>query len=84
MYDNHTTDVEGGLEGNTEDDEDPAMSTELYRDFPTPEENDNYVNASLMLPRGNIYARGKVIERKIDTDGNVVGRSNDNLIIATR
>ena len=42
------------------------------------------MNASVMLPRGNSCARGKVIERKRDAYGNVVGRKNDNPILDTR
>ena len=60
--------------GNTEDYEYPSMDTGLDREFPTPEENYNYVNASVMLPRGNRYDRGKAIRRKRDADGNTVGR----------
>ena len=37
------------------------MATGLDRKVPMTEVNDNYVNASVMLPRGNSYARGKVI-----------------------
>ena len=37
------------------------MDTVLDREVPTPEENDNYVNDSVMFPIGNSYARGKVI-----------------------
>ena len=84
MYEDDTTYVEGGFECNTEYDEDPTMATELDHKFPTPEENDNYVNASVMFPRGNSYARKEVIGRKIDADGNAGGRSNDNPIIDTR
>ena len=46
--------------------------------------NDNYVNSSVMLPRGNTYARGKVIGRKRDGSGNAVGIINDNPILETR
>ena len=60
------------------------MATELEREVPTPDSNDNYVNASVMFPRGNSYVRGKVIGRKIDADGNAVGRSNDNPILDAR
>ena len=60
------------------------MATGLDREVPTPEVNENYVNASVMLPRGKKYARGKVIGRKRDADGNAVGRTNDNPILDTR
>ena len=70
MYEDDNTDAEGGLTGNTEDDEDPAMDTGLDREVPMSEENENYVNALERLPRVNSYAIGKVIERKRDADGN--------------
>ena len=60
------------------------MDTGLDCNIPTPEVNDNYVNASDMFPRGNTYARGKVSRRKIDADGNSIGRMNDNPILDTR
>ena len=64
MYEDDTTDMEGGLSGNTEDYEDPSMDTGLCRKVPTPELNVNYVNALVMLSRGNSYAREKFIRRK--------------------
>ena len=54
-------DAKGGLTGKTEEDENPVMATGLYRGLPTHEVNDNYVDDSVMFPRRNIYARGKVI-----------------------
>ena len=80
MYEDDTTDVEGGLTNNTEDDEDPAMDTGLYRKVPTPEVNYKYENASIILPRGNSYAREKFIGQKIDADENTIGRTSDNPI----
>ena len=84
MYENDTTDAEGGLAGKTEDDEDPVMATGSGREVPTLEFNDNDVNSSAMLPRGNIYARGKIIGRKRYADGNASGRENYNPIVDTR
>ena len=84
MYEGNNTYVEGGLTGNTEDYEGPAMATGLGREVPTPELNDNYVNKSVMLPKENSYARGKIIGQKRDADGNYVGRINDNPILDTR
>ena len=37
----------------------------------------------LMLPRGGIIARGRVKERKLDNNGNVIVRSNANPILDT-
>ena len=68
MYEDDSTDLEGGLEGKTEDDEDPVIATGLYREVAMPEVNDNYVNALVMLPIGNSYARGKVVGQKRDAD----------------
>ena len=51
---------------------------------PTPEAGDRYVNADLLLPRGDTLARGRVIGRKRDADGNTVGRAHDNPILDTR
>ena len=61
MYEGDTTSVEGGFVGSTENDEDSAMATVLDREVQMPEVNDDYVNASVMLPRGNNDYRGKVI-----------------------
>ena len=84
MYEDGTKDAESGLAGNTEDYEDPVMGTGLDRKVPTPEVNDNYVNASFVLPIGDIYARWNVVGRKVDADGNSVGRANNNPILDTR
>jgi hypothetical protein len=46
------------------DDEIPSPSLGVEVELPTPEAGDNYVNASLMLPRGNSLARGTVIGQK--------------------
>ena len=84
MCEEDITDVEGVLSGKNKEDETPIVPTVLDREVPTPKVNDNYVNASVMLPRGNIYARGKFIGQKIDADGNSIGRRNDNTILDTR
>ena len=76
--------MKGVLAGSTEDDEDHAMATGFDRGLPTPDVNDNYVNALVMFSRGNRYARGEVIRRKNDVDGNVVSRTNYNAILGTR
>jgi hypothetical protein len=54
-----------GLTGNA-DDEIPSLSLGVNVELPTPEAGDNYVNAPLMLPRGNLLAHGTVIGRKRD------------------
>ena len=59
------------------------MATVLDREVPKLELNYNYVNASVMLKRGNSYARGNFIRRGKDTDVNTVGRTNNNPIFDT-
>ena len=53
--------AEGGLSGKNEDVGKPIMATGLECEVPTPEMNGNYVNASVVLPIGNTYARGNFI-----------------------
>ena len=84
MYEDNTTDKEGGLSGNTEDNKYPIMVTGLDRKVPTPEVNDNYVNYSAIFTRGDSYARGKIIGQKRDADGNYVGRTNYNPMLDKR
>ena len=60
IYEDDTTYVEVFFPGNNEYNEDPVMATGLDRKVPMTEANDNYVNASVMLPRDNSCARGKV------------------------
>ena len=84
MYKYNTMDAEGGLSGNTEENEDPVIATGLDRKVPTPCVNYNYLNISVMLSRGNSYARGKVVAQKIDVYGNAVESTNNNPIIDTR
>ena len=49
----------------------------------TPEWGDQYVNAEILLPRGDKMARGWVVHRKHDADGNTIGRSNQYPILDT-
>ena len=53
-------------------------------EIPTPEASDNYVGAEVQLPLGDTLARGRVIERKRDANGDAVGRANANPIKDTR
>ena len=71
-----------GLTGDA-DDEIPAPSLGVDVELPTPEAGDNYVNASLMLPRGNSLVRGTVIGRK-RARGNPIGNANANPIMDSR
>ena len=51
---------------------------------PTPESQDNYINASVLLPRGEGMAKGTVRKRKRDDENNPEGRANSNPILDTR
>ena len=55
-----------------------ATSTGIDNGIPTPEQGDNYVGVSIILPRGETSARGKVIARKQDAEGNPIGRADTN------
>ena len=76
-----------GLTGNADDEADkemPSPSLGIDVTLPTPEAGDNYVNASLMLPRGNSLVRGTVIGRKRDSRGDPIGNANANPIMDSR
>ena len=70
---------EDGVEGTA--DEVPTPESDLE---PTPELGDQYINADVLFPRGGSLARGRVIERKRDSDGNPIGRANANPILDSR
>ncbi len=72
-----------GLTGDA-DNEVPAPSLGVDVELQTPEAGDNYVNASLMLPRGNSLARGTVIGWKRDACGDPIGNANANPIMDSR
>ena len=84
MYADCTTDVKGGLADKSEEDDITFKDNGLDRQVPTPELNNNYVNSSVMLSKGNDYSIGKAIKRKRNADGNAIGRMNNNLILDTR
>ncbi len=69
-----------GLTGNV-DDEIPTPSLGVHVELPMPEAGDNYINASLMLPCGNLLARGTVIGRKRNAQGDPIGNANANPIM---
>ena len=72
-----------GLIGDA-DDELHTPSLGIDGKLPTPEADDNYVNASLMLPRGNALARGTVIGRKRDARGDPIGNADTNPMLDSR
>jgi len=69
-----------------EDDEVEGTPDEPLEELePTPDlSTDVYLNASIVLPRGEKLAQGKVVRRKRDVDGNPIGRENQNPILDTR
>ena len=48
------------------------------------ESGDYYIRAEVLLPRGDHMARGHVVARTQDTNGNTVSRLNSNPILDTR
>ncbi len=72
------TRIEEGSADNAGD-EDPTPSLGVDVQLPTPEQGDNYIHASVMLPLGNSTAWGKVIACKRNANGNPIGRANENL-----
>jgi len=64
LYDDGTGD---GLQGSPDKEEEPELMT------PTPEAGDVYLNASVMLTRGNTFTRGTVVSRKRGVKGNPIG-----------
>ena len=69
-----------GLTGDA-DNEIPTPFLGVDVELPMPEAGDNYVNASLMLPRGNLLARRTVIGRKRNARGDPTGNANANPIM---
>ena len=67
-----------------EDDDEVALDPLPEELEPTPEVGDNYLNAEIMLPRGGSMAKGKVVKRKRNVDGNLIGRAHPNPILDTR
>jgi hypothetical protein len=43
-----------------------------------------YITAEVLLPKGDEYKVGKVIQRKAEDNGNPIGKSHDNQILDTR
>ena len=49
----------------------------------TPKWGDQYMNAEILLPKGDKMARDKMVHHKQDANGNPIGRSNQNSILVT-
>ena len=54
IYQDDTTNAEGGFAGKTKDDEYTTMAARLDSKVPTPELNDNNLNSSVILPRDTV------------------------------
>ena len=66
------------------EDQETDNSDDETPDEVTPEAGDAYINAEISLPKGGSMARGRVIRRKRDVDGNPTGRESSNPILDTR
>jgi hypothetical protein len=73
-----------GDEPDEMDDEDPWAVTGVSQEVPTPDIQDQYLGASILLSRGSTSVRGKVKSRKRDSNGNLFGVSDPNPIKDTR
>jgi hypothetical protein len=49
-----------------------------------PEGYNGYIASEVLLPKGDEYKVGKVVQRKVDEDGKPQGLSNDSPILDTR
>ncbi len=47
----------------------------------TPKAGDKYIQASIMIPHGNIFACGTVFSHKCNAEGNAIGLVHDNPIL---
>ena len=83
LYEDAHMDSKGQPVG-PEDEEPPTAATGLDTEVTTPESDDNYVNNSIMLPRGSKFSRGRVIGWKRDTYGKLTVRANTNPILDSR
>ncbi len=66
----------------SDEDQSETMFPDLDEEV-TPEVGDEYVHASVMLPRGSQLMRGTVKACKWDLDGNPIGWQSDNPILDT-
>ena len=59
----------------------PNLAEELE---PISEVGDHYIGTEIFLPRGDQMARGHVVSKSRDVNGNVMGRSHTNPIMYMR
>ena len=84
MYEENNRDVERGFAGENENNETPIMATVFDHEVPTPELNDININTSVILQRGNTYARDKIFVQIRYSDENAILRRNYKPIFETR
>ena len=84
-------DVNDGYRGNLAvwfddaDDDELAEETDVPDvDEYTPETFDEYLKASVMIPKGDDILKAQVVSRRKDHNGNPIGRSNSNPVLDTR
>jgi hypothetical protein len=63
--------------------EEPEAAMPEADDY-TPEAYDKWLEAEVLLPKGDCYATGKVVKRKRDDDGLPIGKAHNNPILDTR
>ena len=78
VFDYYDDDDGGGLKPVDEDGLEGSAD-----DIPAPEAGDHYVGAKVMLPHGGSLARGRVVRRKRDREGNPSGRASTNPMLDT-
>ena len=70
------------LEDAADTDEETGMPE--LDEYSTPETFDEYLTASVMLPRGGEVLKAQGVARKRDVNGNPIGKANSNPILDTR
>ncbi len=71
-----TLDTQPYLDDQQTDKISPALMEEV-----TPKDGDKYVQAFIMIPRGNTCAGGTIVIRKHNAEGNNIGHAHDNPIL---
>jgi hypothetical protein len=62
----------------------PADGADTLPEAFTPEEYDEYLTAEVLLPNMGQMAKAKLVGRKRDADGNLIGLRNANPLLDTR
>lgn len=67
-----------------EDDHTPTFIPTPEADATTPDHEDQYIGAEVVLPRGERYLSGTVKRRRLDASGTAIGRHHTNPLLDTR